>query len=187
MSGEPGYFGVHLALVTEPVDPASLGRVKVRFPWLEGGDRDLEPWATLCSPYGRGPMVLPEAGDQVVVAFEAGDLLRPYVLGATPSARRSPSGDTGHEPTITLVTAQGHRVVLDDAAATVTVAHAAGCRITLSPSSVTIQGTDSVDVIAPTMRIQTSAAEFTGVLKADTVVATSVVSSSYSPGAGNLI
>src|SRR5688500_15272619 len=97
----PRHFGVYPAIVTDPVDPQSLGRVEVHFPWLGGADdRDLRAWATLCSPYGddhQRPMVLPEVSSQVVVAFEAGDLRRPYILGAawdgTAAQPESPSDD----------------------------------------------------------------------------------------------
>ena len=48
----PGYFGVYPAMVTDLVDPDSLGRIEVRFPFLGAdGDRDVRAWATLCTPY----------------------------------------------------------------------------------------------------------------------------------------
>ena len=47
------HFGVYPALVTDIVDPDSLGRIQVRFPWLgsNGGGQDVRAWATLCTPY----------------------------------------------------------------------------------------------------------------------------------------
>jgi uncharacterized protein involved in type VI secretion and phage assembly len=229
----PRYFGVYPAIVTDSADPESLGRVEVHFPWLGGADRDLRAWATLCSSYAyddQTPMVLPEVGSQVVVAFEAGDLRRPYILGAAWNStaaqpERRPSGDdhlrvlktrsgsrlefddAGDNPKITLVTPQGYRVVLDDSARKasvstasghevtlddtverVDVVHASGCTVTLSTTSVTILGNVSVEVIAPKVKVDASLAEFSGVLKADTMIATtSVVSPSYTPGVGNLL
>jgi phage baseplate assembly protein gpV len=141
------------------------------------------------------------------VAFEDGDVSRPVVLGAVwqgPTRPESPSHD-GHPRvlrtrsgsrlvlddsagTAGVRTASGHEVVLDDTTEQVTVAHASGCRVTLSATSVTIQASVSVDVIAPTVTVDASLARFSGVLQADTVVATTaVVSPSYSPGAGNLL
>jgi hypothetical protein len=85
-------------------------------------------------------------------------------------------------------TASGHEVVLDDTGGRVTVAHASGCTVTLSATSVTIRGNVTVEVIAPTVRIDASLARFSGVLQADTVIATTgVVSPSYTPGAGDLV
>src|SRR5262249_29651139 len=81
----PAYHGVYPALVTDLVDPKSLGRVEVSYPWLGSDGLDVRAWATLCTPYAddkQGLLVLPEVGSQVVVAFEAGNLRRPYILGA---------------------------------------------------------------------------------------------------------
>lgn len=79
------YFGVYPALVVDIVDPQSLGRVAVKFPWLGADGDSVRSWATLLSPYaedGQGFQVMPSVDTQVVVAFEAGDLRRPYIIGA---------------------------------------------------------------------------------------------------------
>ena len=58
----PRYFGLYPAIVTDIVDPESLGRIEVKFPWL--GDSDVRAWATLLTPYaddGQGFDVV-EAG-----------------------------------------------------------------------------------------------------------------------------
>src|SRR2546425_12132656 len=82
----PRYFGVYPAIVTDIVDPKSLGRVQVKLPFLgEDGGQDVRAWATLITPYAddqQGIEILPAVDTQVVVAFEAGDLMRPYVVGS---------------------------------------------------------------------------------------------------------
>ena len=227
----PGYFGVYPAIVTDLVDPDSLGRVQVRFPWLgeEGGADDVRAWATLCSPYAdsdQGLMIVPEVDSQVVVAFEAGNLRRPYVLGAawngeaaqpeTPTTAndlrllKSRSGsrfefdDSTGSAKITLTTSAGvqivledsgkatvstplgHTVTLDDTGQQVSVSHALGCSVSLSATSVTIQANVSVDVTAPMVKVDAAFAQFSGVLQATTVIATTAISApSYSPGLGN--
>ena len=75
--------GVAVGIVTNNQDPQQLGRVKVRFPWLPGEDESF--WAmiaVLMAGHERGTYFLPEVDDQVLVAFEHGDIRRPYVLGA---------------------------------------------------------------------------------------------------------
>ena len=75
--------GVAPAIVTDLKDPEDLGRVKVKFPWLSD-DYDTD-WARLTQPGagdGRGMVVMPEVGDEVLVAFEFGDVRRPYVIGS---------------------------------------------------------------------------------------------------------
>jgi len=83
--------GVVPALVTNVNDPDSLGRVKVKFPWL---DETLESdWARLVQ-LGAGPtrgwFSPPEVNDEVLVAFEQGDINRPYVLGGLWNTKDQP-------------------------------------------------------------------------------------------------
>jgi phage protein D len=74
--------GVVPALVTDVRDPAELGQVKVKFPWLS--DSFVSDWARMVqvgAGSNRGASFLPEVNDEVLVAFEQGDWRRPYVLG----------------------------------------------------------------------------------------------------------
>ena len=90
------HFGVYPALVTSITDPDRLGRVEVSFPWLgTQGDAEVRAWATLCTPYAdddQGFEFMPAVGTQVVVAFEAGDQRRPYIVGVVleRTSRRCP-------------------------------------------------------------------------------------------------
>jgi uncharacterized protein involved in type VI secretion and phage assembly len=208
----PSYFGVYPAIVTNIVDKKRLGRVQVRFPWLgNDGDRDVRAWATLCTPYadvGQGLQIMPEEGSQVVVAFEAGNLRRPYVVGAAWNGRtavpqlpekpnnirvlRSRTGsrlefdDTAGAPKVTVSTDAGHRVVLDSGGQEVTVEHAGGCTVRLTATSVEISGNLSVDVDTVMMNVDAPTSTFNGIVKCQTLMAESVViSPSYTPGAGN--
>ena len=44
------YFGVYPAIVADIVDPDSIGRIQVKFPWLGDDGSDVRAWATLCAP-----------------------------------------------------------------------------------------------------------------------------------------
>ena len=70
-------YGAQIAIVANTMDPAGSARVKVRFPWLPGGD---SAWARVCRPFGA-PVGPPQVGASVVVLFEGGDPDRPIVLG----------------------------------------------------------------------------------------------------------
>lgn len=75
--------GVALGLVTNNQDPEALGRVKVKFPWRDGSQESY--WArlaVLAAGKDRGTLWLPEVGDEVLVAFDKGDIEHPYVLGS---------------------------------------------------------------------------------------------------------
>jgi len=80
-------YGVVPAIVTNNKDPDAHYRVKVRFPWLPNGDSGGEEsdWcrvATMGAGGDRGMFCLPEVNDEVLVAFEHGDIARPYIVGS---------------------------------------------------------------------------------------------------------
>ena len=119
--GTQNYFGLYPAIVNNIVDPKELGRVEVRFPWLgSDGDRDVRAWATLISPYAdkdQGLQVLPEKLSQVVVGFEAGDLRRPYIVGACWNGKeKMPQKPEKSNNKRLLKTRSGHLLEFDDQA-----------------------------------------------------------------------
>lgn len=208
----PRYFGVYPAIVTDIVDPASLGRVQVSLPWLGGDGDGVRAWATLLSPYAdddQGFQVLPEVDTQVVVAFEAGNLRRPYIVGACWNGRermpvapeaannkrviRTRSGsllefdDTEGAVKVTLSTQSGHKLTLNDSPQEVVLEHQNGCRIRMSAAGqVEILANSTVEVTASAVNVHAPMATFDGTVQCTTLIATSVVSSSYTPGAGNI-
>jgi phage protein D len=71
-----------VGLVTDNKDPKGWGRVKVKFPTLT--EEHASNWARVVAPgagRNRGVYWLPEVNDEVLVAFEHGDMHRPYVIG----------------------------------------------------------------------------------------------------------
>jgi len=82
-AGNAKRVGVAVGIVTNNKDPDGLGRVRVTFPWFS--DENESAWArvtTLMAGKDRGVLFLPEVDDEVLVAFEQGDMRRPYVIGA---------------------------------------------------------------------------------------------------------
>jgi len=71
-----------VGIVSNNQDPQGWGRVRVKFPTLT--EEDESNWARVVS-VGAGPNrgfdCLPEINDEVLVAFEHGDIHRPYVIG----------------------------------------------------------------------------------------------------------
>jgi phage protein D len=115
-------LGVSTAQVTDVRDPDGLGRVKMKFPWLS--DTYVSDWArTVQAGAGpqRGAVVLPEVNDEVMVAFEQGDLRRPYVLGGLWNGVDKPKlgeglvdGSTGAVKRRGFVSKKGHCLVFFD-------------------------------------------------------------------------
>ncbi len=94
--------GVVGGVVTAVDDPLGLARVKVALPWLSPEyESGWAPVAQLTAGKNTGAMFLPTPGDEVLVAFEFGDLRRPYVLGAVVNKRTGAGGlvePGGNEP-----------------------------------------------------------------------------------------
>jgi uncharacterized protein involved in type VI secretion and phage assembly len=116
-SGNGRIFGVVVALVTNNKDPDGLGRVKVKFPWLS--DVDESAWARVAAPMAgnqRGIYFLPEVDDEVLVAFEHGNVRVPYVLGALWNGRDAPPGTNadGKNNVRMIKSRSGHVVKLND-------------------------------------------------------------------------
>jgi len=212
--GQQPYYGVYPAIVTDLVDPDSLGRIEVKFPWLgREGDSDVRAWATLLSPYAdndQGLQTLPEVDSQVVVAFEAGNLRRPYIVGScwngvealpqaaeeannirvlkTRSGSKLEFDDTEGSAKITLTTSAGHELVLDDGGSTITLSHSSGHIITFTAGgAVEIQANSTIDLTASALNVHAPVATFDGIINCTTVVASAaIISPMYSPGVGNL-
>ncbi|HEX3131868.1 MAG TPA: phage baseplate assembly protein V [Thermoanaerobaculia bacterium] len=207
------FYGLYPALVTDLVDPEKLGRIQVKLPWLGGEGDGVRAWATLLSPYAdkdQGFEVLPEVDSQVVVAFEAGDPRRPYIVGACWNGKeplpeeaaaandkrliKTRSGsvlefdDKAGAPKVTLSMKSGHKVVLDDAAQTVTLTHSGGSTVVFTAGGqIELRANVSVDLYASIVNVHAPMAIFDGVVKCQTLIAeTAVVSPSYTPGAGNV-
>lgn len=108
--------GVITGVVTNNDDPQGIGRVKVKFPVIS--DNDESYWARLAAPMAgpdRGAEFLPEVGDEVLVAFERGDINYPYILGALWSSGRVPPEKTPDaQKKYTMRSRRGLLIRMDD-------------------------------------------------------------------------
>jgi phage protein D/phage baseplate assembly protein gpV len=159
-----------VGVVTDNKDTESLGRVKVKFPTLT--EDHSSTWARVVSVGAgatRGFDCLPEIDDEVLVAFEHGDIHRPYVLGgvwngtdAPPTVPDDSVNDTGvrlrtiqtrvghilqfveedkdsSKKGIYLTTADAHKVFLDDSTKFIKVETAGGHSILLDDENKKIE------------------------------------------------
>ena len=81
--------GLHRAIVKSTADPDRRGRVLVAIPSLSTDPQ----WATLCVTSTQA-VFLPDAGDEVVVAFLDGDLRAPVCLGSLWNGQSRPPTDS---------------------------------------------------------------------------------------------
>ena len=77
------HLGLVLGIVTNLGSGNEEGMLRVKFPTLDANL--VSAWARFVAPSagskGRGLVMLPEVGDEVLVGFEEGDMHRPVVIG----------------------------------------------------------------------------------------------------------
>ncbi|MBB5019140.1 uncharacterized protein involved in type VI secretion and phage assembly [Chitinivorax tropicus] len=205
-------FGLYPAIVKDIVDPDSLGRIQVSFPWLGDEGASVTAWARLVTLYAdddQGWEILPAVDTEVIVAFEAGALERPYIVGAVWNGRESlpeppaaPNNkrllktragsllefdDTDGAAKVTISMQSGHKLVLDDAQQQVTLHHSNGAEIVINAAGqVKITANSTVEVNASAVNIHAPMTKCDGVVKCETLITQAVISPSYTPGAGNI-
>ncbi|MCD4797491.1 MAG: phage baseplate assembly protein V [Methanosarcinales archaeon] len=110
-------YGVVVGIVTNNKDTEKLGRVKVKIPRLSGEDES--NWARVTSFMAgkeRGAFFLPEVDDEVLVAFEYGDINMPYVIGSLWNGKDvPPENNSDGKNNIRMIRSRsGHVITLDD-------------------------------------------------------------------------
>jgi uncharacterized protein involved in type VI secretion and phage assembly len=133
-------YGVALAQVVDNVDTTGKARVQVRLPWLPG----VEPWARLAvlsAGNGRGTYFVPQVGDEVLVAFNQGDVREPFVVGSLWSSADPPPTQQSTDAISKRIvrTPVGHEILLDDTAGKVSVSTKAGQKVTLDTKGITLE------------------------------------------------
>lgn len=110
-------YGVVTAVVTNNKDEEGMARVKVTFPWL--AENDESHWAriaTMMAGNDRGIYFLPEVGDEVLVAFEHGDIHYPYIIGSLWNGKDKvyETNEDGKNNLRVIKSRSGHKIILDD-------------------------------------------------------------------------
>jgi hypothetical protein len=178
-------FGKYRGRVEDNADPQGLGRVEVSSPAALGAGA--RAWALPCVPYaepGVGLAMLPSVGADVWVEFEGGDPRHPIWTGFLwdSSMARPPTADD-----VVLTTGGGHRLVLSDSGNEVTLSHPGGSTVKLDAAGrVEVISSSDIRMTAAKVAVEAGMVEASGVVKCETLVANSVVASSYTPGAGNI-
>ncbi len=215
------WYGVFPALVTDIRDPDGQGRVKISLPWSPDTDGSrYEAWARLATMMGgnnRGSWFVPDVNDEVLVAFEAGNPRRPYVVGCLWNGKdkppesmdgggknykkvlRSRNGvkvtldDTDGQEKMILETPGGQKFTLKDGPGAIEIVDSSGNSVKLETGGITVTASakvtinaSQIEVSAGMVTVNAGISKFSGVVQADTVISNSVISASYTPGAGNI-
>ncbi len=113
-------YGITTGVVTENWDKDKKfpGKVKVEFFLGEEGKTETD-WVRVARPYagkGYGTYCLPEVGDEVVLAFNLGDLNKPYVIGSLwNNEDKIPDKTATEKNTVKRIkTKGGHEIVFEE-------------------------------------------------------------------------
>jgi uncharacterized protein involved in type VI secretion and phage assembly len=179
-----GIVGVAVAVVTNNKDPNGEGRIKVKYPWRDKEDESY--WArvaTIMAGSEMGAFFLPEVDDEVLIAFENGDIDHPFIIGSLWSGRmkppeansdgknnirkiRSRSGheiifndnNTVKEEKIQILTNAGHEIVLDDSTGRekIEIQDKAGSKITVDSvtNSINIESAMQLNIKSNVVEIE---------------------------------
>nr|MDJ0703917.1 phage baseplate assembly protein V [Leptolyngbyaceae cyanobacterium MO_188.B28] len=159
-----------VGIVTENNDPEGLGRVRVKCPTLT--EEHESNWARVVAAgagVNRGFDCLPEIDDEVLIAFEHGNIHRPYVIGGVWNGQDAPPEKvaesvaggkvrlrtfktrTGHtlqfieedkgssKKGVHLVSVYGHEIYLNDSEKVITIKTNGGHTLTLDDQSKAIK------------------------------------------------
>lgn len=101
--------------------------------------------------------------------------------------------DSDGRELLTLETPGGQKLTLKDGPGSIEMADSNGNSVKLEPSGITVNASAKVtisaslvEVSAGMLTVNAGMSKFSGVVQADTVISNSVVSASYTPGAGNI-
>jgi uncharacterized protein involved in type VI secretion and phage assembly len=171
--------GVAVAIVRENKDNSGQGRVQVSFPWHSEPRQSY--WARVATPMAgkkRGIYFMPEVGDEVLVAFERGDMRFPYVVGSLwngPDPAPQSNGDgkndvrvihsrsdhkitinDGSQPLVQIELSDGKRVTLDRNGIELDDAQGNTVSIKSGSGSITISAATSLSLKAPSISIEST-------------------------------
>jgi uncharacterized protein involved in type VI secretion and phage assembly len=164
----------------------------------------------------RGAFFIPDVGDEVLVSFVAGDPRFPVVLGGLWNGRAAPpatiSGgqnrlkvirskngvqvtldDQAGQEQFLVETPGGQKLTLKDGPGAVTLEDSNGNSVKLESAGITVTASarvtvnaSQVSVSAASVQVDAALSNFSGIVRCDVLQATTVIASTYTPGAGNV-
>jgi uncharacterized protein involved in type VI secretion and phage assembly len=132
-------YGVAIATVISNIDSLGEARVQLRLPWLPG----FEPWArlaTMMAGMNRGSYFIPQINDEVLVAFNHGDVREPFVIGTLWNTLDRPPSlvPTDAITKRKIQTPLGQELTFDEALQSVTVSNTTKQKLTLDLTGATL-------------------------------------------------
>jgi uncharacterized protein involved in type VI secretion and phage assembly len=96
--------------------------------------------AVLSAGSNRGTYFIPQSGDEVLVAFNHGDVTEPFVIGSLWNGRDQPPRSGPLDPVNARVirTPAGHEIELDDTEQSITILSSSGQKVSIGPEEIVL-------------------------------------------------
>jgi hypothetical protein len=183
---------LYRAVVVSTEDPEGLGRVQLSITrTVRKAKGQVEGWVAVATcPCGISAAIKPhyEVGDSVLYAAER----LPFV-GAVVVCRETSSVANAAAHTFTIPLGQGNEATIEGSNGALHLSTTAGQQVTLNPNgTIDVLGNNIsvrssiLAVSAAMVTIDSGMVKFSGTVQCDTLIANSVISASYTPGAGNI-
>lgn len=193
---------VQVQLLAPDADGEARLWARVAVPFA-GGDRgaflipdvDDEVLVVFAGGAGNAPIVIGGLwnGAQAPPETLPGDRVDRWTITGRNGTRIAIIEESGGNEQVVIETPAGVTATLTDEAGGKITLEAAGNTITMDTQGVTVEASAKVkvtaaqvEVSAGMVKVDAGMSKFSGVVKCDTLIATSVVGSTYSPGAGNV-
>lgn len=214
MTPRPSIAGALTAIVIDNWDPDAMGRVSLQFFWDRSPE--ISPcWARVSYPWAGksyGAYFPPQKGDEVVVNFLDGDPAQPIVVSrvyngscndqhsvndvsgwtSVNGAKIEIDDKTDDFGAITIAQESGNEAQITNNGA-ITVTHFSGSKLVLDPTgAIKLVAAARLSLEAPLIQvsgivnIDSAIVRCSGMVKCDKLIANNVISTSYTPGAGNI-
>lgn len=174
------------------------------------------PVATAFAGSDYGAFLLPGIGDVVVLSFVSGDMRQPIVMGSIWTGEERPiervggsntdrwvitgrAGtriaiveEEGGQPMVEVKTPGGPKMTISDEGGGEITLKTGGSTLKMSPSSVSLKSASitldgaEVTIKGGPLTVESPIADFSGVINGPVGILSSVIATTYTPGAGNV-
>lgn len=144
---EKGYFGLYQGIVTNLKDPEKRGRIKVRCPFVLGGETEsawCDPLVQVAYDNG-GDFCLPAVDEAVWLQFIEGDVNRPVWLGGWWQKSMTPLGNTYNNiDKVRIINYADCTIIMQNGTIDINVG-AGSCDLRIQDGLVTVKGDLNVE------------------------------------------
>lgn len=140
-----------LGIVSSVEDPEKLGRVQASLPAMGNIESDWMGVVSVGGGPGKGLVMIPEVGDQVMVLAQPDDPTQGVVLGGLYGLKAPPDWgvEGGGIKRFNLFTPGGNKLQFDDTKKTIRIQDAGGSYMELAPGKVLIHANTDLTIEAP--------------------------------------